>query len=350
MASPRIRVVEPDRASRTRGRGMTRRQLLVGGGVVTALSLAGGLGALRELSSAPTEPLTSTGSEGFGIIPPSTTARSALDGVPGLTQPPIAPGRSGSYRFRLPHPGTYWYHPHVGVQPDRGLYGALIVDDPAEPGRYELELVVVLDDWLDGTGRTPDDVMREMRGGMMDMRSGPKSAVLGSEGGDVAYPHYLLNGRLPSAPPTFRARPGQRARIRIVNAGADTAFRVALGGHRLTVTHSDGFPVRPVTVDTLVIAMGERYDLEVRLGDGAFPLVAVPEGKYGQAARAIVWCGCAWSTSPACSTPSTCTATPSRSALTARPVSRGGGAAALGQPLQHVPPRPPARPHLPGPL
>ncbi len=356
MASPRIRVVEPDRASRTRGRGMTRRQLLVGGGVVTALSLAGGLGALRELSSAPTGPLTSTGSEGFGIIPPSTTARSApagltaslearpgeidlggrvvrtwaygdavpgpllrgrvgdtlsvrvdnrlpedttvhwhglaipndMDGVPGLTQPPIAPGRSGSYRFRLPHPGTYWYHPHVGVQPDRGLYGALIVDDPAEPGRYELELVVVLDDWLDGTGRTPDDVMREMRGGMMDMRSGPKSAVLGSEGGDVAYPHYLLNGRLPSAPPTFRARPGQRARIRIVNAGADTAFRVALGGHRLTVTHSDGFPVRPVTVDTLVIAMGERYDLEVRLGDGAFPLVAVPEGKYGQAARAIV--------------------------------------------------------------
>jgi len=112
--------------------------------------------------------------------------------------------------------------------------------------------------------------------------------VLGGEGGDVTYPYYLVNGRLPSAPATFRARPGQRARIRIVNAGADTAFRVALGGHRLTVTHADGFPVRPVTVDTLVVAMGERYDLEVRLGDGAFPLVAVPEGKQGRAARAIV--------------------------------------------------------------
>src|SRR6266545_2796091 len=358
MASPRIRVVEPDRASRTRGRGMTRRQLLVGGGVVTALSLAGGLGALRELSSAPTEPLTSTGGEGFGIIPSSTTARSApagltaslearpgeidlggrvvrtwaygdavpgpllrgrvgdtlsvrvdnrlpedttvhwhglaipndMDGVPGLTQPPIAPGRSGSYRFRLPHPGTYWYHPHVGVQPDRGLYGALIVDDPAEPGRYELELVVVLDDWLDGTGRTPDDVMREMRGGMMDMRSGPKSAVLGSEGGDVAYPHYLLNGRLPSAPPTFRARPGQRARIRIVNAGSDTAFRVALAGHRLTVTHSDGFRVEPVTTDALLIGMGERYDVTVDLADGVSPLVASAEGKTG-AALALVRTG-----------------------------------------------------------
>jgi FtsP/CotA-like multicopper oxidase with cupredoxin domain len=359
MAFPRIRVVEPERAARTRKGGMTRRQLLVAGGVVTALGLAGGFGALRERSGPGAEPSTSTGGEGFGIIPSANATRSApagltatlqarpaaidlggrvvrtwaygdavpgpvlrgrvgetlavrvdnrlpqdttvhwhglavpndMDGVPGLTQPPIAPDHSGSYRFTLPHPGTYWYHPHVGVQPDRGLYGALIVDDPAEPGRYDLELLVVLDDWLDGTGRSPDDVMREMQGGMADMadmRSRPRSPVLGGEGGDVAYPHYLLNGRLPGAPPSFRARPGQRARIRIVNAGADTAFRVALGGHRLTVTHTDGFPVRPVTVDTLVIAMGERYDLEVRLGDGAFPLVAVPEGKHGQAARAIV--------------------------------------------------------------
>jgi FtsP/CotA-like multicopper oxidase with cupredoxin domain len=212
-----------------------------------------------------------------------------MDGVPGLTQTSIAPGRQLTYRFTLPYPGTYWYHPHVGVQADRGLYGALIVDDPDDAGRYDLELLVVLDDWLDGTGRSPDDVMRDMQGGMgaMRMPSGPRSAVLGGEGGDVSYPYYLLNGRLPSAPVTFGARPGQRARIRIVNAAADTAFRVALGGHRLTVTHSDGFPVLPVTVDTLVVAMGERYDLEVRLGDGAFPLVAAAEGKDGQA-RAIV--------------------------------------------------------------
>ncbi len=357
--SPHIRVVEPDRPERPRGRSVTRRTLLVGGGLVTALGLVGGLQAVRGLSSPTAGPLTSTGSEGFGIAPSSmskgpglaspgvvlearpaeidlggrvvrtwaygdtvpgpvlrgrvgdtlavrvdnrlpedTTVHwhglavpNAMDGVPDLTQAPIGPGHSGTYRFRLPHPGTYWYHPHVGVQPDRGLYGALLVDDPAEPGRYDLELLVVLDDWLDGTGRTPDDVMRDMRAGMgamAGMASRPRSAVLGGEGGDVAYPHYLLNGRLPGAPASFHARPGQRARIRIVNAGADTAFRVALGGHRLTITHSDGFPVRPVTVDTLVIAMGERYDLDVRLGDGAFPLVAVPEGKRGRPARAIV--------------------------------------------------------------
>src|SRR6266498_4097213 len=93
---------------------------------------------------------------------------------------------------------------------------------------------------------------------------------------------YLFNGRRAAAPATLRALPRQRARIRLVNVAADTAFRVALGGHRLTVTHSDGSPVNPVTVDTVLLAMGERYDLEVTLGDGAFPLVAVAEGKGGQ--------------------------------------------------------------------
>jgi len=236
------------------------------------------------------------------------------DGVPGLPAPAIAPGRDGGYRFTLRDPGTYWYHPHVGVQLDRGLHGVVIVDDPREAGRYDVELVVVLDDWLDGTGRTPDQVLRTLGAGMSGMggmdagagvgHAGPgthrmspgsgtgatasaampafRSALLGGDAGDVAYPHYLVNGRTPAAPATLRARPGQRARIRLVNVAADTAFRVALGGHRLTVTHSDGFPVDPVTVDAVLLAMGERYDLEVTLGDGAFPLVAVAEGKGGQ--------------------------------------------------------------------
>lgn len=220
------------------------------------------------------------------------------DGVPDLPAAAIAPGSDGAYRFTLRDPGTYWYHPHVGVQLDRGLYGVVIVDDPGEAGGYDVELVVVLDDWLDGTGRTPDEVLRALGGGMRGMGAGTamgagagggmagmpgfRSALLGGDAGDVAYPHYLVNGRTPRAPATLPARPRQRARIRLVNVAADTAFRVALGGHRLTVTHSDGFPVNPVTVDTVLLAMGERYDLEVTLGDGAFPLVAVAEGKDGQ--------------------------------------------------------------------
>jgi FtsP/CotA-like multicopper oxidase with cupredoxin domain len=226
------------------------------------------------------------------------------DGVPDLPAPPIGPGGDGGYRFTPPDPGTYWYHPHVGVQLDRGLYGVVVVEDPREPGAYDAELLVVLDDWLDGTGRTPDEVLRTLSGGMAAMPSGGMgtgrpgggrmgamrefhSALLGGDAGDVDYPHYLVNGRTPEAPATLLARPGQRVRVRLLNAAADTAFRVALGGHRLTVTHSDGFPVEPVTVDSLLVAMGERYDLVVTLGDGAFPLVAVAEGKRGQAMAVV---------------------------------------------------------------
>jgi len=208
-----------------------------------------------------------------------------MDGVPGLTQDPIGAGSRFVYEFTTPDPGTYFFHPHTGVQLDRGLYGVLIVEDPAEPGEYDQEWVVVLDDWIDGIGRSPDEVYADLvsspgmgHGGMMGGTM--HSALLGGAG-DVDYPLYLINGRTPQAPVTLTGRPGQRARIRIVNAGSDTAFRVALGGHRMTVTHADGFPVTPVATDALLIAMGERYDVIVDLADGVFPLVARAEGKVG---------------------------------------------------------------------
>ncbi|MGH3906955.1 MAG: multicopper oxidase family protein, partial [Pseudonocardiaceae bacterium] len=230
--------------------------------------------------------------------------RNDMDGVPNLTQPEIAPRAAMDYEFALPRPGTYFYHSHHGVQRERGLYGPLIIDDPREPGDYDVEFVVVLDDWTDGTadGSSPEDILRYLRSGGFGSKyrapvtagevpaarapeapMGAPAPVATQLAGDVQYPFHLLNGRLPTAPHTFTARPGQRARIRVINASGATVYRVALGGHRLTVTHSDGYPVQPVTVDTLRIASGERYDLQVTLGDGAFPLAAVAEGKGAQA-------------------------------------------------------------------
>ncbi|WP_454852339.1 multicopper oxidase family protein [Promicromonospora soli] len=242
--------------------------------------------------------------------------RNDMDGVPHITQDPIAAGGSFAYEFVAPHPGTYFYHPHTGVQLDRGLYGVLVIDDPAEPGAYDDEWVVVLDDWIDGTGRTPDDVFAELTrngggsgGGMdhgsmggdmgdMDMGDGMDMGGMGESmnspllggAGDVDYPYYLVNGRTPDAPHQFTARPGQRIRVRFVNSGTDTAFRVAVGGHRMTVTHSDGYPVTPVTTDALLIGMGERFDVTLTLADGVFPLVASAEGKKGQG-RALIRTG-----------------------------------------------------------
>ncbi len=210
-----------------------------------------------------------------------------MDGVPHLTSEPVPPGGSFAFAFVVPDPGTYWFHPHTGLQLDRGLYAPFIVDDPAEPGDYDAEWIVVLDDWTDGLGASPDQILadlRSRRGPMMGMHGG------GSAWGDVAYPAYLINGRTPQDPSVLRAGPGQRVRLRIINAGADTVFDVALAGHALQVTHTDGFAVEPVTTGAIRVAMGERYDAVVTLAEGVFPLVAVPVGKSGEA-RALIRTG-----------------------------------------------------------
>jgi len=218
--------------------------------------------------------------------------RNDMDGVPPVTQAPIAPGGQFAYEFVTPHPGTYWFHPHVGPQLDHGLYGALIIDDPDEKVTWDDEWVLILDDWLDGVTATPDQVLTDLSKGMGDMGGmgdmfmrmgntlmGATSDLLGGDAGDVYYPLYLVNGKPPADPTQFTGRAGEKVRLRIINAGSDTAFRLAIGGHTLTITHTDGFPVEPVEVDSILIGMGERYDATLTLGDGVFPLVAQAEGK-----------------------------------------------------------------------
>ncbi|MFH8342495.1 multicopper oxidase family protein [Streptomyces sp. AM6-12] len=232
--------------------------------------------------------------------------RADMDGVPPATQDAVRAGRTFTYRFLADTPGTYFFHPHVGVQLDRGLHAPLIVEDPREPLSYDDEWVVVLDDWIDGVTGTPDQVLAELSHGMggmgemngMDMSGGAtgkggeaasgsmrfmlmgaRSSLLGGDAGDVAYPYHLVNGRVPADPDVYSGKPGTRVRLRFINAGGDTAYRVALGGHKLTITHTDGFPVAHQRVDALLVGMGERYDVLVTLADGVFPLVARAEGK-----------------------------------------------------------------------
>ncbi|CAN5468007.1 multicopper oxidase MmcO [soil metagenome] len=215
--------------------------------------------------------------------------RNDMDGAEPAT-PNIDTGRDFTYRFSVPDPGTYWAHPHTGLDADFGLYAPVIVDDPREPDRYDAEWIVVLDDWTDGVGASPQDIYNGLHRDMSGMGGVGTSSLLGGDAGDVSYPYFLVNGRIPAAPTTFTAKPGQRIRIRLINAGSDTAFRVALAGHSMTVTHTDGYPVVPKEVDALLLGMSERYDVIVTAGDGVFPLVASAEGKNA-VARALLSTG-----------------------------------------------------------
>ena len=122
----------------------------------------------------------------------------AMDGVPNLTQPPIAAnGGRFTYDFALPDAGTFWYHPHLGAaeQVARGLYGALIVEE-RDPPAVDRDLAWVLSDWrLDREAR-----MRSDFGNFMD------ASHAGRIGNTVT-----VNGALGES---FAVRAGERIRLR----------------------------------------------------------------------------------------------------------------------------------------
>lgn len=221
--------------------------------------------------------------------------RNDMDGVPPITQKSVGAKQDFTYRFTVPDPGTYFFHPHVGLQLDRGLYAPLIVEDPAEPGAYDQEIVLLLDDWTDGVGMLPEKLFSDLKSASaqmpgMDMGGGDSAmdepspeamaGPLKGDPGDITYPLYLINGKAKTDPQTFQVKKGQRVRLRVINAASDTAFRFAVQDHALQVTHTDGFAVEAAPADAVLVGMGERFDavLEVA-GDGPYAVVAAAEGK-----------------------------------------------------------------------
>ncbi|MGB3683319.1 MAG: multicopper oxidase family protein [Rubrobacteraceae bacterium] len=212
-----------------------------------------------------------------------------MDGVPNVTQPPVADGEEFTYEFEVPHAGSYMYHSHVGLQLDRGLYGPLVVEPKQEELSYDREYTLMLDDWLDGVSGTPEEALNQLTsGGTMGSGGGMMGGDQGGSALLVPYPLYLINGRTSEDPETLKVRRGEKLRLRLMNPAADTVFRVAVAGHRLTVTHADGLPVERVNVDSLIIAPGERYDVLVAADNpGVWQIAAAPESKDGLA-RAIL--------------------------------------------------------------
>ncbi|MEX1206763.1 MAG: multicopper oxidase family protein [Dongiaceae bacterium] len=172
----------------------------------------------------------------------------AMDGVPHLTQPPIAPGETFVYEFDVPDAGTFWYHPHLRSfeQVGRGLYGALIVEEP-DPVPVDRELTWVLDDWR----LTADAAIGGDFGNFMDM------SHAGRIGNTVT-----VNGAVPEQ---VAVRAGERLRLRLVNAANARIFALQFDGHRPQVVALDGQPVAPHAPegDRVVLGPAMRADLVI---------------------------------------------------------------------------------------
>ena len=171
-----------------------------------------------------------------------------MDGVPHLTQKPIAPGETFVYEFDVPDAGTYWYHPHQRSfeQVGRGLYGPLIVAE-REPIQVDRDVTWVLDDWR----LLPDAQISDDFGGFMD------ASHNGRVGNTVT-----VNGRIPE---TFPVRVGERMRLRLINAANARIFGLEFQDHRVTVIALDGQPVEPHEPEGRRVVLGPamRADLVI---------------------------------------------------------------------------------------
>ncbi len=252
-----------------------------------------------------------------GLKPPS-----AQDGVPGLSQDPIAAGASYDYDFPLAIPGTYWMHSHFSLgQVQRLLSAPLIIRTAEDMARDEQEVVVMLHDFTfrdpaeilaglqgrtgdsasaGGTmnmsgmagamGKTPMGGMQmggAQMGGMQMGKAEPKAKPGAASGGmegmagmadvnDIDFDAYLANDRTLADPEVIRVEAGGAVRLRIINGADSTNFMLDLGALDGELVAVDGQPIQPIRGRSFPMAMAQRLDIRLRLpaGEGVYPILA----------------------------------------------------------------------------
>jgi CopA family copper-resistance protein len=226
------------------------------------------------------------------------------DGVPYLTQLPIEPTDTFTYRFPIIQSGTHWYHSHSGLQEQIGMYGSLVLkkkeSDPTfRKGIDDLPAVpLILSEWTDVN---PENIHRMLhnandwsaikKGTVQSYAEAIKADHLKTKFGnewkrmlamdvsDVYYDKFLINGQNESQLSQFKG--GDKVRLRISNGGASSYFWLKWAGGKMTVVANDGNDVEPIEVDRLIIGVSETYDVIVTLpNDGlAYEFLATPEDR-----------------------------------------------------------------------
>jgi FtsP/CotA-like multicopper oxidase with cupredoxin domain len=226
------------------------------------------------------------------------------DGVPYLTQMPIEPNETFTYRFPIIQSGTHWYHSHSGLQEQIGMYGSLVLlkkkDAPTfRKGIDDLpEVPIILSEWTD---IKPENVHRMLhnandwsaikKGTVQSYSEAIKAGhfktkfgnemkrMLAMDVSDVYYDKFLINGKNESQLPQFKS--GEKVRLRISNGGASSYFWLNYAGGKMTVVANDGNDVEPLEVDRLIIGVSETYDVVVTIpNEGiAYEFLATPEDR-----------------------------------------------------------------------
>lgn len=241
-----------------------------------------------------------------------------MDGVDGISQKPIPPGGVFHYHFTLHQSGTYWYHAHVELQEQKGLYGALIIDPPHSPSyHYNKDYTIILSDWSntpaegilanlkkDGDYYSPrfplqpslmkfihdyqkaDPAEREAL--WEDYRTMQHMRMSIYDLSDVAYDAYLLNGHTKVHPWTGLVKQGDTVRLRFIGAAGSTIYNIKIPGTSMKVVHIDGNDVVPYSVKDFSLAPGETYDVLVTIKKTPTIIYAESIDTLGKAYGALI--------------------------------------------------------------
>ncbi|KAH3694162.1 uncharacterized protein LOC127861637 [Dreissena polymorpha] len=195
-----------------------------------------------------------------------------MDGVPFVTQCPILPGQSFTYRFKASPKGTFWWHSHAGAQRTMGVYGAFIIKERTETTTEDL--IMQITDWNHDMDSDTDHA--KMIYGVYDGRKkwNPSQSLDSSFFSMLLIHSLLINGRgryyqennidHNGAPLTvYNVKSGNKYRFRVIGTGALYPFRISIDSHTLTVVASDGYDLKPVEAESFVINPGERFDFEI---------------------------------------------------------------------------------------
>lgn len=232
-----------------------------------------------------------------------------MDGVPGISFKGIAPGETFTYRFKVRQSGTYWYHSHSGMQEQTGLYGSIIIDPAGiESIQADRDYVVQLSDWTDEDPMTvfaklkkQSDYYNFNQHTAVDfIRDANNEGLISAIGkrhmwnmmrmsmtdlSDIsAYTYtYLMNGATPGGNWTGLFRPGDRVRLRFINAASQTFFDIRIPGLKMQIVLADGQKVEPVSVDEFRIGNAETYDVIVTPEKEAYTIFAQSMDRTGYA-------------------------------------------------------------------
>lgn len=243
------------------------------------------------------------------------------DGVPFLTQMPIAPGTEHVYRFPIIQSGTHWYHSHSGLQEQIGMYGSLILKKKAADPTFRKgiddipQVPIILSEWTDynpknvhrmlhnasdwfsikkGTTQSYTEALRA--GHFKTKLTNEWKRMLAMDVSDIYYDRFLINGQSESQVSSasestkdaaFKA--GDKVRLRISNGGASSYFWLNYAGGKMTVVANDGNDVAPVDVDRLIIGVSETYDVVVTIPaeNTSYEFQATPEDRTKSASLYI---------------------------------------------------------------